>query len=160
VNDASIVALGEWYVLGFTLDSTGGYGEFYINGREIGNFHGVAGAVTPTEFSIGASISGGTGPPDGSSFSDVRIWNRALNQVEMLTEMESLSPVYVEDLYAWWPLFDADSATRDYSGNGHTLTLSGGTLITGQQPQNVNVAYPFLDMPVDEGISPIMWQVA
>lgn len=66
---------------------------------------------------------------------NVKQWNRALTEAELLVESYYARPMFPASLNFWWPLHNA-SDTADRSGNGRNPTV-GGTLTTEDGPVNL-----------------------
>jgi hypothetical protein len=62
-----------------------------------------------------------------------RVWEAALTAEQVLAEFQSASAALATDLYADWPMADADTATNDTSGASRSLTVVG-TLSTETGP--------------------------
>lgn len=66
---------------------------------------------------------------------NVKQWNRALSEAELLIESYYARPMFPASLNFWWPLHNAND-TADRSGNGRNPTV-GGTLTTQDGPVNL-----------------------
>lgn len=63
----------------------------------------------------------------------VRIWEAQLTLHEIECECAQIAPNRTDNLWAAWPLLDANTATEDVSGNGRILTAAG-SLLTEDMP--------------------------
>lgn len=67
----------------------------------------------------------------------VSIWTDVLTDQEVADERVQIDPVRTADLWAYWPMVDADTAVADTSGNSRDLTASG-TLVTEEDPPDID----------------------
>lgn len=126
---SSALVIGQWYHscqvnVPTTTTSRQIYG--YLNGELLVNVTDTDTWATATTISIGNSPDTTYLLPLNGLVRDVRVWSRALNQREILDEMNSRIPVHRAGLFLWVPL--DDNLAVDKSGNNNVLTV--GTSIT------------------------------
>ncbi len=97
--------------------------------------NGIEGSVTLNRLSINGSGSGANGSGNGYG-AGIRIQNlRLLNGTITQEIVEAMRQAVDPTGYAMWLVIDDNGgggvAQRDASGNGHTWTITGGTLATG-----------------------------
>ena len=89
-----------------------------------------AGFLDTNTFYIGCD---GFGSGWNGSIAAVKVWNAALTQVELQTEMSKYAPVRTANLWAAYKLNNGPQTTDD-SGNGRTLTQVGTPILDAAGP--------------------------
>lgn len=141
---SSVVTMNAWHHVAavFTSDGTNN-GFFYVDGELQSTFTTTIrpDAAASGQFSIGQEWDGGTPTQHFAGYIDeVRIWNKALTQTEIQTNMVSEIPTNSVGLLAYYQMTDGSGTTlTDNSGNGHNGTLIGG----------VNFSSPATPLPVE-----------
>jgi hypothetical protein len=142
---SSVVSMNAWHHVAavFTSAETNN-GFFYVDGVLQSTFTTNIrpdAAAASGQFSIGQEWDGGTPTQLFAGYIDeVRIWNIALTQSEIQTNMASEIPTNSVGLAAYYQMTDGSGTTlTDNSGNGHNGTLIGG----------VNFASPATPLPVE-----------
>jgi hypothetical protein len=125
-HTGSALAINTWYHLAQVVVPTSTtnrqhYG--YINGKLNVNSNDTTTFTAYTGIDIGNSNDFGLTFALGGYLRDVRVWNRALNAVEIVQEMKSFNPFNDKSLLLWSPL--DDDLFTDRSGNGRVLASSG-----------------------------------
>lgn len=98
---------------------------------DINNSQDVSGRGAATQVQIGNVISGAN--IFGGDLAAPRIFTRALSLAELKLEAAQATALSPASLWADWWLGDKDDQT-DHSGNGRSLTLTNGPIITGTSP--------------------------
>lgn len=160
--DSATTALtvGTWYYVAVSRSGTSG--TLYIRALDATSWTTVsiaAAAATRTANSI--NVGEDSGRTLNANLAGVKVWlGAALTQGELESEMWQYMPSRTANLTAWYPLLIPE--TVDYSGNGHTLTLTGGSpttedgpgipwrqqvisTVTGTTTVETNVAGPYTD---------------
>jgi len=91
----------------------------------------VTGRIAPDTLRLGNAKNANTVELNGR-MAHAKLWTRALSAAELVNEARLIRPVHPASPWAWWPLLAGDR-TRDWSGNGHTLT-EVGTLADAADP--------------------------
>ena len=123
---ASNVTVGNWYYVACAM--TGVTGKLYIRLQGGGttwttlSLTAQATSVTPTYIRIGASPN--SGEWINGAITNTKIWTSALTLADLENEWIRYQPSRTQDLLAWYPMIDLDTA--DLSGNGFTLTGGSG----------------------------------
>ena len=128
-SDPNSITPGVWTHLAVVYDPTGaGFAAVYINGIQVNVQNNGPNPLTtpvnqtPTSFNLGIRL-GSTYPYYGS-MDEVRVWNKALSQTEIRTNMCKKLTGSESNLVAYWN-FDQTSGTNlpDLTSNGYTGTL-------------------------------------
>ena len=135
----------DWNHLAWTVSGENYF--VFLNGIEIGSGLGCSSFVDADHLMIGSGYGGNE--YFSGSIDDVRIWNRALTQEEILLNMNQT--LYQEDgdgLIGYW-VFDEGSGntTLDYSGNGNN-----GTIVGAEWVESSMINFPWLTIEPSNGI--------
>lgn len=114
--------LAQWYHAAMVVSGTGaGQVAWYIDGAAQPTMAG-NGSVTATKLWIGNDRDSEW--LNGRAAA-VKCWNAVLSAAEISAEMGTVQAVRKANIVGVWPLDVMATATRDYSGNGNTLTAAG-----------------------------------
>ncbi|MFJ2029419.1 LamG-like jellyroll fold domain-containing protein [Streptosporangium sp. NPDC087985] len=126
-----LLTVGTWYYVGVSVN--GGTGVMVTRAATDTTFavttwtDGITAGINPTTMRLGESVYGGEWL-DGS-IAAVKWWTSNLTQAELETEAWTTTPRRTDGLHAWYPLSQVENV--DYSGNGQTLTGTGGATEDG-----------------------------
>lgn len=130
------VTLGttNWNHLGLTYDATNIRG--YVNGVSVAGTTAASGngSAGSSIFSVGASYAGAF--PCNATIGEVRVFNTALTEAQIATEMRSPQPVFTASLIGWWPMDNAVSPTT-------YIDLKAGVALTKTNSPAVDQPPPF-----------------
>lgn len=118
--------LNKWYHVAVVYD--GSTIKLYVNGEPDGQTDAPRGPINlcgtgKNTFYIGYSAGGRC---FNGAISEVRVWKKALNQMEIQNNMCYVAPDSYPDLIAYWRFNDGAKADviKDWTGNGWDLKIS------------------------------------
>lgn len=118
--------LNKWYHIAVVYD--GSTIKLYVNGELDGQTDAPRGPINlcgtgNNTFYIGYSAGG---RQFNGAVSEVRVWKKALNQIEIQNNMCYVAPDSYPDMIAYWRFNDGPEAgtIKDWTGNGWDLALS------------------------------------
>lgn len=119
------IATGGWSHVALTRDGT--TQRAFVNAAQVGS--AAYSSTDPFSYADIGSFGDNT-----NTLQDVMLFSVALSTSDLAMLYRVRFPLVKRaSLYAWWPLF-ADSATRDWTGHGHTLSGSGDSVGTVHAP--------------------------
>jgi hypothetical protein len=126
---------GVWYNVAMVRRANNAL-DLYINGiLEATSTDDTSGrgAGSQTEMLIGSGYGGTFNQLDGR-IANIKVWSTNLTAAEVLSEVSTIRPRKLENLYSWTPVFPGSGErARDYSGNGRDWTETG-TLTDEEHP--------------------------
>lgn len=122
----NIMNTNSWYFVGCTVN--GNVNTFYFsdsggsNALSTANFTVVGGtpAASFTQMWIARDGTGVDNFP--GDIQCLKVWDAVLSAAEMQNEVFSQRPVRTANLNAWYPLLNAGSGVKDFSGQGNNMT--------------------------------------
>ncbi|RJP88876.1 MAG: DUF2341 domain-containing protein [Desulfobacteraceae bacterium] len=129
INSATILNLGTWYHIAGTWDAVANTMTIYINGVQETTGPAVTAQDSSGDLYIGVRQTGGPSYFNGY-IDEVRIWNIAAvirTQTQIRDTMCQKLIGNETDLGAYWRFDEETNSVTcpDYSGNGHTGTMTG-----------------------------------
>jgi hypothetical protein len=121
-------ATATWYFIAIRRNSTTSFQAFVDT---------TASAVSATDVSARAAtdlmfLANRTDQTVNWIMAGIKAWDAALTDAELAEEMLTIRPKRFDNLWAYWPLWDA-ADVFDYSGNGRNWTING-SLTTADGP--------------------------
>lgn len=129
------VILGVPVVIGVKWD--GATARIYLNGAVIHSAALAEFTNTPTTFFLGTD---NVNAAARMTVMNLKVWNEALSDAEMLEEACSDPPVRVANLYGSYQSLGTGDGLQDDSGGGHTFTATAGTLTDVADWPDVNAS--------------------
>lgn len=133
-----VLEAGTWYHVVGVLDRGAGRGRVYVNGVE-----GAEGALGPNPLSndaitrIGCRQDTSDSAFDGA-IDDVRIFNRALSEEEIVANMHRRLAGDEPNLVGYWDFDEgAGQIAYDLSGNGNNGSVIGATWVESDAPVGI-----------------------
>ncbi len=131
----NVVPIGQWVHVAFVLDN--GTGFLYLNGNQVGT-GSLTSVNTPSgnqDLRIGQRVLGGSIPFKGS-IDEVRVWNTAKTQQELMTNMNRELCTITPDLQVYYRMNEGIAGGTntglttlvDLSGNNHNGILTNHAL--------------------------------
>lgn len=119
-----------WFFVCFVRDGTGtNSGKFYYSSSPATlSLAQVTIAATFTASRMTIGDNGTQGDFFAGKIANVKLWNAALSSGEVDAERWHIEPQRTSGLEGWWLPPGSSEFRRDYSGNGHTLTGTGGII--------------------------------
>lgn len=129
-----VLTVGVWYALAYSQTDTSN-GTIY-SGTSATGLSSVAASMTNMPSSFTTLLIGESGfglDWLNGCVANMKLYSVALTQAEIELELSQYVPKRTADLVCWYP-FLIGTDTADYSGNGRTLTSTGGTPTTEDGP--------------------------
>ena len=134
VADPAILSLNTWYHVALTYDAPSTTLKLYKNGILVNSSTSVPAISTPTGILLLGSY--GAGNFFHGAIDEVRIWNSALSQAQIQSNMNCDVPGSTSGLTGYYRFNEGTASgantgiltAYDYTGNGHCGTLTGFTL--------------------------------
>jgi hypothetical protein len=122
---------GKWVHWVFTYD--GSYMRIFKNGVEAVSPYPLTGSIDVTTSDLGVGATGTGGHPFIGLIRNVRIYNRALSQDEIIYNYNNPNSPITNGLVLWLPM-DEGSGDKVYdkSGNNNNGTIYGATWVSSQ----------------------------
>jgi hypothetical protein len=130
IHDSSALPVHAWAHLAITYD--GHIERLYVNGQLVSEDTSAPPQVSKGELQIGGSTEQGNSL--NGRLDEVRIYNRALNVAEVDSDMAAPIQTPQQGPIAAWSFDEVGEggSVEDVTGNGHTGTVEGATLVRGK----------------------------